>query len=89
MPRFQLDINDIRQLPLTHSATITDDFLDDLLHMNVMWYTHLFSKGMGQFARSVGLALDQIKDRQRIVTRIAEGEFESEVVNLNQLELFE
>lgn len=39
--------------------------------------------------RKVIRSLDQINDRQRIVTRIAEGEFESEVVNLNQLELFE
>jgi exodeoxyribonuclease VII large subunit len=31
----------------------------------------------------------QLRDRQRIVTEIAAGEFESEVVNLRQLELFD
>jgi exodeoxyribonuclease VII large subunit len=30
-----------------------------------------------------------LKDRQRLVTELADGEFESEVVNLTQLELFE
>ena len=30
-----------------------------------------------------------LRDRQRVVTEITDGEFESEVVNLSQLELFE
>jgi exodeoxyribonuclease VII large subunit len=34
-------------------------------------------------------SLKQLSDRQRIVTEITDGEFESEVVNLKQLELFE
>ncbi len=35
--------------------------------------------------RSIG----QLRDRQRLVTEVADGKFESEVVNLRQLELFE
>jgi exonuclease VII large subunit len=31
----------------------------------------------------------QLSDRQRVVTEVADGEFESEVVNLKQLELFD
>lgn len=34
-------------------------------------------------------SLSQLNDRQRLVTEVADGEFESEVVNLNQRELFE
>ncbi|MCH8966563.1 MAG: exodeoxyribonuclease VII large subunit [Planctomycetes bacterium] len=32
---------------------------------------------------------DQLKDRQRVVTELVDSEFESEVVNLSQLELFD
>ena len=38
-----------------------------------------------QVVRSVG----RLRDRERIVTELADGEFEAEIVNLNQLELFE
>ncbi len=39
--------------------------------------------------RKVVRSADQLKDRQRLVTQVSDGEFESEVVNLSQLELFE
>lgn len=37
---------ELRQLPLTHQATIPEDYLDSMGHMNVMWYTHLFAHAM-------------------------------------------
>lgn len=40
-------------------------------------------------SRAVVRATDQLHDRERVVTELADGEFESEVVNLRQLELFE
>jgi exodeoxyribonuclease VII large subunit len=39
--------------------------------------------------RKIVRSLEQIRDRQKIVTEVAGGAFESEVINLNQLELFE
>jgi exonuclease VII large subunit len=39
--------------------------------------------------RQVVRSTKQLKDRRRITTELADGEFESEVVNLSQLELFE
>ena len=39
--------------------------------------------------RKVVRSVGQLADRDRIVTELADGEFESDVVNLNQLELFE
>ena len=38
---------DLTALPITHRAEIPDDYLDEMGHMNVMWYTHLFSKAWG------------------------------------------
>ena len=45
MPRIILDPADVQQLPATYSQTIPKDYLDSMGHMNVMWYTHLFSMG--------------------------------------------
>lgn len=42
-------------LPVTHRAVIRDDFLDEMGHMNVMWYTHLFSLGAWGLFQMVGL----------------------------------
>ena len=39
--------------------------------------------------REIVRSLDQLRDRQKLVTEVAGGAFESEVINLNQLELFE
>ena len=42
-------------LPITYRATIPPDYLDEMGHMNVMWYTHLFGCAtMGLFER-IGL----------------------------------
>lgn len=63
MPRIEISIEQARQLPLTHSATIGDDYLDDMGHMNVMWYTHLCSIGMAGSLEQAGLAWDKIAEQ--------------------------
>lgn len=45
----------IRLLPQTHETIIPDDYLDAMGHMNVMWYTHLFGRGMGGVFQRIGL----------------------------------
>ena len=40
-----IELTDVQQLPETFSRTIPEDYLDSMGHMNVMWYTHLFSMG--------------------------------------------
>lgn len=61
MPRISLDIEQVRQLPQTHAATIPEEFLDAMGHMNVMWYTHLFSVGMGGLLQRVGFSIDPVE----------------------------
>jgi acyl-CoA thioester hydrolase len=46
---------DLTPLPITHQAVISDDYLDEMGHMNVMWYTHLFSLGSWGLFQMVGL----------------------------------
>jgi acyl-CoA thioesterase FadM len=46
---------DLTALPITHRAAIPEDYLDLMGHMNVMWYTHLFSMGAWGLFQMVGL----------------------------------
>ena len=65
MPRIEIDIDDVRMLPITSQATIPESYLDDMGHMNVMWYTHLFSQAMGGAFKMIGLQWDQVVEKQR------------------------
>jgi acyl-CoA thioester hydrolase len=64
MPRITIDLSDLRQLPVTSEATIPDEYLDSMGHMNVMWYTHLFSMAMRGVFRLIGLSWEDMPQRQ-------------------------
>jgi len=65
MPRVNLNLDDVRQLPVTHRQTIPEEYLDVMGHMNVMWYTHLFGEGMGGVFRMIGLDWERLQDPPR------------------------
>ena len=48
----------LSSLPVTHRAVIPEDFIDGFGHVNVMWYTHLFTEGAGGLFRLVGLTCE-------------------------------
>jgi acyl-CoA thioester hydrolase len=52
-------------LPITAEATIPQSYLDAMGHMNVMWYTHLFSRATIGLFQLVGM------DRQYFETHHA------------------
>lgn len=56
---------DYTQIPHTFSMTIPDKFRDEMGHMNVTWYTHLFSEAMGGLMTYLGLTMDYI-EREKI-----------------------
>ena len=64
-----------------------------LERLRAMSYKSVLGRGFSitriKKGHTVVRSLKQLKDRQRVVTETADGEFESEVVNLNQLELFD
>lgn len=64
MPSLRLDVSDVRQLPLTHRTVVPEEYLDAMGHMNVMWYTHLFSMAMGGLFDLVGLTWEEIRHYQ-------------------------
>jgi acyl-CoA thioester hydrolase len=45
----------LSSLPVTHRAVIPDAFIDEFGHVNVMWYTHLFTEAAGGLFQLVGL----------------------------------
>jgi acyl-CoA thioester hydrolase len=45
-------------LPVTYQATVIEEWLDEMEHMNVMWYTHLFDRATWQFFANLGMNLD-------------------------------
>ncbi len=59
--RPKVDYAQLTELPVLHSATIGEDFLDAMNHMNVMWYTHLFSEGMASLQAQVGLSWQELE----------------------------
>ncbi len=63
MSRPQLDFAQIARLPLTHEEVIPEDYLDIMGHMNVMWYTHLFSTSMSGIFRLVGITRDYMEQQ--------------------------
>ncbi|MCH2203546.1 MAG: thioesterase family protein [Fuerstiella sp.] len=60
MTRIKIDPATVSQLPETYRRTIPKDYLDSMGHMNVMWYTHLFSMSFMGLMELMGMtdALD-------------------------------
>src|SRR4051812_22801694 len=50
-----MDITALQALPVTQRALIPESYLDEMGHMNVMWYTHLFSNATGGIFDRIGL----------------------------------
>lgn len=48
---------DFSALPVTHQATIPAEYLDEMGHMNVTWYTYLFDQATWYFFASLGMSL--------------------------------
>jgi len=52
---------DLEGLPVTWRQIIPESYLDLMGHMNVMWYTHLFSQATLEFFSSFGMGLEYWK----------------------------
>ena len=54
----RISTDDLHFLPITGQAEIPASYLDEMGHMNVMWYTHLFSHATVGFFDRVGMTRD-------------------------------
>lgn len=53
----------LNDLPITWRAEIPADYLDEMRHMNVMWYTHLFSQASWGLFKLIGFGHDTMAER--------------------------
>ena len=51
----KITVADVEMLSVNYQQRITESYLDDYKHMNVMWYTHLFSCALDDIFQRVGL----------------------------------
>ena len=55
---------DLSGLPITYQAAIPDNYRDSMGHMNVMWYTHLFSCAFELYAEAFGFTEAYMRTNQ-------------------------
>ena len=60
----RLTPTDLASLPVLHRAVIPEEYRDRMGHMNVTWYTHLFSEATGIFFRNLGMDGEYMKREQ-------------------------
>lgn len=54
---------DLSALPITYQAAIPEEYMDEMEHMNVMWYAHLFDRATWQFFANLGMDLDYFEEK--------------------------
>lgn len=55
------DAMNLLELPITARAEIPTSYLDEMGHMNVMWYTHLFSRAVWGLFEAIGFTHEYMK----------------------------
>ena len=64
---------DWTQLPLTHQATVPQEYLDEMGHMNVMYYVHKFDQGTWQLFSHIGLTKTFLETNQRALAAVEQN----------------
>jgi acyl-CoA thioester hydrolase len=59
-----ITLADLEMLPVGHRQRILEDYLDANNHMNVMWFTHLFSCALMEVWNRVGLTTEYFATSQ-------------------------
>lgn len=57
-------LEQIAALPLTHTATVEDDWIDVMGHMNVAYYTSAFSSAMQKLRSSLGIDNQLVQEKE-------------------------
>ena len=66
MPRKKFPgVQEVAMLPITNRATVSEDWIDSMGHMNVMWYMHLFSQAVLGLLPLFGLDREVLKSSGR------------------------
>ncbi|MCZ6673985.1 MAG: acyl-CoA thioesterase, partial [Verrucomicrobia bacterium] len=54
---------DLTVLPQTYEQIIPESYLDEMGHVNVAWYSHLFSEGIKGLFGKMGAGVSIVKER--------------------------
>ena len=57
-------VEQVTSLPLTHTTTVSEDWIDVMGHMNVAYYTSAFSSAMQALRSSLGLNNRLVQEKQ-------------------------
>jgi acyl-CoA thioester hydrolase len=52
----------VEDLPVTAQGEVAEGWLDEMGHMNVMWYTHMFSRGVWGFFQTFGFSREYMEN---------------------------
>lgn len=52
---------DLTDLPLLNTVTIPEDYLDEMGHMNIMYYIHIFDRAAWELFTDLGLSLEYLE----------------------------
>jgi len=63
--RETFDADWLADLEPTATGRVEPEWIDSMGHMNVMWYTHVFSRANLGFLTSIGMDLQRIQEQQR------------------------
>ncbi|HIL68982.1 MAG TPA: thioesterase [Verrucomicrobia bacterium] len=55
---------DLTSLPMTFQSVIPEKYMDEMGHMNVACYTHIFTQSMGGMLEMFGLSMEFIEREQ-------------------------
>jgi exonuclease VII large subunit len=88
------DLADLLPTVVKHRLTLSvQQMRGQQERLAAMSYKSVLGRGFSitrlKQGRDVVRSLRQLRDRMRVLTEVSDGQFESEVVNLQQLELFE
>jgi acyl-CoA thioester hydrolase len=60
-------VEEVSALPVTHRGVVAPEWIDVMGHMNVAWYTHVFSHGVGGLLELIGTT-PEVFEKGRVAT---------------------
>jgi acyl-CoA thioester hydrolase len=60
-----LEITQLDDLPKLETITIPEDYLDEMGHMNIMYYIHIFDRTIWNLFSKFGLTFEYTKQKQK------------------------
>lgn len=60
--RVSLSLDQLEILPVTNRVTIPEDYRDEMGHMNIMYYIHIFDRAAWEMFNWFGLSIEDLRE---------------------------